>query len=288
MKRFLFIPLLAFSLAAFGSATRTLDGQQITNNGAVITLPTTTMTMAGATALSGSNTGDITISGTAHGLSLSGQALSLAAATASVDGALLATDFITFAAKLTSTLTSGNIFVGNGSNVAASVALSGDATLSNSGALTIGAKKIQASKLDSGAAAANTVATADGSGGVSYLPVPSSAPALNGGSGSPQSVTASGGISLSGITYDNFVWVIGSPGAVTITKTPSITACTADGQKLHVIGTDATKTVRIQDKSNLASSGVSSNGDFVGALDSTINYHCDITRTLWVEDSRSN
>jgi hypothetical protein len=35
-------------------------------------------------------------------------------------------------------LTSGNILVGNGSNVATSVAMSGDATLSNTGALTIG------------------------------------------------------------------------------------------------------------------------------------------------------
>jgi hypothetical protein len=39
--------------------------------------------------------------------------------------------------KLTSTLASADIFVGNGSNVATAVALSGDATLSNAGALTL-------------------------------------------------------------------------------------------------------------------------------------------------------
>jgi hypothetical protein len=39
--------------------------------------------------------------------------------------------------KLTSTLASADIFVGNGSNVATAVALSGDATLSNTGALTL-------------------------------------------------------------------------------------------------------------------------------------------------------
>ena len=40
-------------------------------------------------------------------------------------------------AKTTSTLASTNIFVGNGSNVATAVALSGDATLANTGALTL-------------------------------------------------------------------------------------------------------------------------------------------------------
>jgi hypothetical protein len=39
-------------------------------------------------------------------------------------------------ALLSATLSSGDIFVGNGSNVATGVALSGDATLSNSGVLT--------------------------------------------------------------------------------------------------------------------------------------------------------
>ena len=41
------------------------------------------------------------------------------------------------ASKLTATLTSGDIFVGNGSNVATAVAMSGDATLANTGALTL-------------------------------------------------------------------------------------------------------------------------------------------------------
>jgi len=41
------------------------------------------------------------------------------------------------AGKLTTTLASTNIFVGNGSNVATAVAMSGDATLANTGAITI-------------------------------------------------------------------------------------------------------------------------------------------------------
>ena len=43
----------------------------------------------------------------------------------------------TWNAKLTSVLSSANIFVGNGLNVATGVAMSGDATLANTGALTI-------------------------------------------------------------------------------------------------------------------------------------------------------
>jgi trimeric autotransporter adhesin len=52
-------------------------------------------------------------------------------------GKLSNTDWITFNSKLTSALPSGDIFVGNGSNIATGVPLSGDATLSNTGGLTL-------------------------------------------------------------------------------------------------------------------------------------------------------
>lgn len=125
-----------------------------------------------------------------------------------------------------------------------------------------------------------------GSSDPSFSAASSPAPALNGGSGSVESITAAGGITLSSLKYVNFVWVIGSPGAVTVTATPSITACTADGQLLYVVGTDNTKTVRLQDQSNLASSGLSLNGDVILAKDSVIALHCDITQGLWIEDNR--
>jgi hypothetical protein len=44
-------------------------------------------------------------------------------------------------------LTSAHIFVGNGSNVATDVAMSGDVTIDNTGATTIGAKKVDASNI---------------------------------------------------------------------------------------------------------------------------------------------
>jgi hypothetical protein len=45
-------------------------------------------------------------------------------------------------------LVSGHIFVGNASNVAADVAMSGDVTIDNAGATTIGAKKVDASNIE--------------------------------------------------------------------------------------------------------------------------------------------
>jgi hypothetical protein len=65
-------------------------------------------------------------------------------------------------------LNSANIVVGNGSNLSASVPLSGDATLSNAGVLTIGANKIVASNFGSGAATSGQALFADGSGNATY------------------------------------------------------------------------------------------------------------------------
>ncbi len=77
-----------------------------------------------------------------------GDTISLPAASGSTDGYLSSTDWTTFNAKLTSVLTSGHIFVGSGLNVATDVALSGDATLTNTGALTIANNAVTLAKMD--------------------------------------------------------------------------------------------------------------------------------------------
>ena len=61
--------------------------------------------------------------------------------------------FVSLAANggLSNTLPSGDIFVGNASNVATAAAMSGDATLSNTGVLTIGAGAVTGSKIASNA-----------------------------------------------------------------------------------------------------------------------------------------
>lgn len=119
-----------------------------------------------------------------------------------------------------------------------------------------------------------------------WATIPSTAPALNGGSGSAQSVTAAGGVSLSSISYENFAWVAGNAGAVTVTALPNVTAGTADGQILRLVGTSNTNTVTLQDQANLASSGLSLNGNIVLAKDSVLVAHWDAAQSLWIEDSR--
>lgn len=55
-------------------------------------------------------------------------------------------------AKIGNALTSANVFVGNGSNIATGVAVSGDITLSNAGVTAIGANKVVNGQLDQMAA----------------------------------------------------------------------------------------------------------------------------------------
>jgi hypothetical protein len=101
------------------------------------------------------------------GLSLSGGTLSATGGSA-VWGAITGTlsdqtDLNTaLSGKLGTSLTSANIFVGNGSNIATGVAMSGDATIANTGALTIANQAVTYAKIQN--VAANTfLANATGS-----------------------------------------------------------------------------------------------------------------------------
>ncbi len=71
--------------------------------------------------------------GTANGLSLVGQVLSLGLSSTSTTGALSSTDWNTFNSKQSSSLTSAHILVGNGSNIATDVAMTGDIAITNAG-----------------------------------------------------------------------------------------------------------------------------------------------------------
>ena len=70
-------------------------------------------------------------------------------------------------AGISTTLNSANLLVGNASNVATAVAMSGDATMDNTGVLAIGASKITSAKIADG-----TIATADvANSAVSYAKI---------------------------------------------------------------------------------------------------------------------
>jgi hypothetical protein len=86
--------------------------------------------------LSTTTTG-VTITNGSNAVIGSGTTIDIATASETTTGLLSSTDWTTFNNKLSSTLNSGYIFVGNASNVATGVALSGDATISNTGAITV-------------------------------------------------------------------------------------------------------------------------------------------------------
>lgn len=89
---------------------------------------------------------------------------------------------LSWASYISATLTDTNILVGNGSNVATGVAMSGDATIANTGALTIAAGAIDNAKIDAAAAiefskmenlTISRALVSDGSGDVSVSAVTS-------------------------------------------------------------------------------------------------------------------
>ena len=155
----------------------------VTTAGRTITLHTEDQTLAevittfttGITALNGLTEQVQTFatgtSGTDFGISSSGSihTFNLPTASAVNRGALSSADWTTFNGKLSTSLADTNIFVGNVSNIATAVAMSGDATIANTGALTI-ASNLKASQITT---------ILDGQGGViqtgrgrNYLPIP--------------------------------------------------------------------------------------------------------------------
>jgi len=88
-------------------------------------------------------------SGTDFGISsaTSTHTFNLPTASATNRGALSSADWTTFNGKISPTLNSANILVGNGSNVATPVAMSGDTTIANNGAVTIANNAVTYAKI---------------------------------------------------------------------------------------------------------------------------------------------
>ncbi len=110
-------------------ATDGSSGQALVTNGSGVL---TWQTPSGTGVSTLTVNAPITNSGTATAPNLS-----IAQANGSTNGYLSSTDWTTFNSKLGTGLTSANIWVGNGSNVATAVAPSGDVSLTNAGAFTV-------------------------------------------------------------------------------------------------------------------------------------------------------
>lgn len=118
----------------------------------------------------------LTITG-GDGALLSGVSVQVKQASGSQSGYLSSSDWTSFNSKMSSSLTSGYLWVGDGSNVAAAVQMTGDVTINSSGVAAIGTGVIVNADINNSAAialtklATTTVSRAIVSDGSGYLTV---------------------------------------------------------------------------------------------------------------------
>lgn len=176
----------------------------------------------------------LTITGGTGSVLTSGLTIQVKLAGAAQSGYLSTTDWNTFNNKLGTSLTAGYIYVGNGSNVATGVPVSGDITLSNAGVASIASGVIVNADINASAAiavsklaavTASRVLGSDGSGFIQALntatyPSLTELAYVKGVTGAIQTqlnnrlaVTLTSPTSGDVITYDGAAWVNSPSGA---------------------------------------------------------------------------
>jgi hypothetical protein len=168
--------------------------------------------------------------------------------------------FVALAANggLSNTLSSGNIFVGNSSNVATGVAMSGDGTISNTGVLTIGAGAISGSKIANNAVdfaqlALDVMQSATISLTAAQIKALYDTPVLL--------VAAAGSGKL--VVIDSILWDI-AYGTTQFTAGGVLAA--QYGNTVHGAGPVASGTLAAASLNGVAASGFLSNGGIAGGL----------------------
>ena len=171
--------------------------------------------------------------------------------------------FVSLAANggLSNTLPSGDIFVGNVSNVATAAAMSGDATLSNTGVLTVGAGAITGSKI-----AANTVDFANIALDVAATAtVALTAAQIKALYDTPvQLVAAPGANKL--VLIESIIWDV-AYGSAQFTAGGAISA--QYGNTVHGAGPVASGSLAAASLNAVAANGLLSNGGISGSLNIT-------------------
>lgn len=171
--------------------------------------------------------GQVLITDGAGNLSWSSAESGIPNASSITTGLLTNTDWSTFNNKLGSNLISGMIFVGNVGNTATGVTMSGDAAISNTGALTIGTDAINSSKILDG-----SIVNADISAAASItdtkLATISTAGKVSGGAitsgtiGGSTSISTTGNITANALTSS------------TLTSTTSLSLSAGPGSSIMV------------------------------------------------------
>jgi phage-related tail fiber protein len=177
--------------------------------------------------------------------------ITLVQGTASQDGYITSSDWTAFNSKLTSALASGTIFVGNGSGVATGVTMTGDASISNTGALSLSATGVASGTYSSVSVdAKGRVTSASAKQDLSSAFVSGTLPVSNGGTGAVSftagnlligngtsafntlSPTAGGNVLYAASSTS---WAVGTPNAAGLVDTTSTQTISGDKSFANIL-----------------------------------------------------